>query len=401
MALFSCKVINEVGKEEKRVQEAIDEKNLRVILKEQNLILIKATKLKEKQPNLFLAVSSKVKPEEVIVFLRQFSVMVNSSISISDALNALKQQNYTAPFRKVLMDVHNSVISGSLLSEAFATHLEVFPEFFVQMVSIGEASSSLDTVLKSMADYYENNQRMKKKSKSAMVYPGILLAMIAVVILFLSYVILPQFAEMFENFGGEVPKVTQVIMNIAGFIRNQIAYIITGAIAIVLGVMLFFTTKIGTRVKDWLKINLPIIGKVNKAILTARFTRAFIILLRSGMNITDCMENLKKILGNEVYAEKFQFAIDEVKRGKRIAESIAKTGIFPKMLTEMIEVGEKSGNLEEVLESTTLFFESQVDSAIMKATAALEPTMIIILGIVVVGVLLAVYMPMISMYNAI
>ena len=401
MALFSVKVINEVGKEEKRIQEAIDEKNLRVILKEQNLILVKATKLKEKQPNLFFAVSSKVKPEEVILFLRQFSVMVNSSISISDALNALKQQNYTAPFRKVLMDVHNSVISGSLLSEAFATHLEVFPEFFVQMVSIGEASSSLDTVLRSMADYYENNQRMKKKSRTAMVYPMILLVMIAAVVLFLSFVILPQFGELFENFGGDVPKVTQVIMSVAGFIRDQIAYIITGTIFVILSIMLFFTTKVGIRVKDWLKINLPVLGKVNRAILTARFTRAFIILLRSGMNITDCMENLKKILGNEIYAEKFQFAIDEVKRGKKIADSIEKTGIFPKMLTEMITVGEKSGNLEEVLESTTLFFESQVDSAIMRATAALEPAMIIILGIVVVGVLLAVYMPMISMYNAI
>ena len=401
MALFSCKVINEVGKEEKRIQEANDEKSLRVLLKEQNLVLVKATKLKEKQPNLFLAVSSRVKPQEVILFLRQFSVMINSSSSISDALNALKQQNYSKPFKKVLMDVHNSVLGGLLLSEAFEKHLDVFPEFFVQMVAIGEASSSLDTVLKSMADYYENNQRMKKKSKSAMIYPIMLFFMLFAVVVFLSFVILPQFADMFASFDGTIPKITVVILAISEFIRKNILYLITGIFGGVLLLMLFFTTRPGTRVLDWIKIHTPVLGNVNKAIITSRFTRAFIILLRSGMNITDCMDNLKRILGNSFYSEKFQYAIDEVKRGKKIAESIERTGLFPKMLTEMIAVGEKSGNLDEVLESTAMFFDTQVESSISKATAALEPTMIILLGAVVAVVLLSVYLPMIDLYNTI
>ena len=401
MALFSCKVINEVGKEEKRIQEANDEKSLRVLLKEQNLVLVKATKLKEKQPNLFLSVSSRVKPQEVILFLRQFSVMINSSSSISDALNALKQQNYSKPFKKVLLDVHNSVLGGLLLSEAFEKHLDVFPEFFVQMVAIGEASSSLDTVLKSMADYYENNQRMKKKSKSAMIYPIMLFFMLFAVVVFLSFVILPQFADMFASFDGTIPKITVVILAISEFIRKNILYLITGIFGGVLLLMLFFTTRPGTRVLDWIKIHTPVLGNVNKAIITSRFTRAFIILLRSGMNITDCMDNLKRILGNSFYSEKFQYAIDEVKRGKKIAESIERTGLFPKMLTEMIAVGEKSGNLDEVLESTAMFFDTQVESSISKATAALEPTMIILLGAVVAVVLLSVYLPMIDLYNTI
>ena len=401
MALFSCKVINEVGKEEKRIQEANDIKSLRVLLKEQNLVLVKATKLKEKQPNLFLSVSSRVKPQEVILFLRQFSVMINSSTSISDALNALKQQNYSKPFKKVLMDVHNSVLSGMLLSEAFEKHPEVFPSFFVEMVAIGEVSSSLDSVLKSMADYYESNARMKKKSRTAMVYPIMLFVMLFVVVVFLSFVILPQFADMFAAFDGTIPKITLAVLAISEFIRNNILYLITGIFGGVLLILLFFTTPPGQRVLDWLKIYTPIIGRVNKAIITARFTRAFIILLRSGMNITDCMDNLKRILGNSFYQDKFQYAIDEVKRGKKIAESIERTGLFPKMLTEMIAVGEKSGNLDEVLESTALFYDSQVESSISKATAALEPTMIILLGAVVALVLLSVYLPMIDMYNTI
>lgn len=401
MALYSCRVINEVGKEEKRIQEATDEINLRILLKEKKLVLLKATKLKEKQPNLFLSVSGKVKIGEVIVFLRQFAVMINATISISDALNALKQQNYTKPFKKVLMDVHNDVLSGQLLSEAFAKHPDIFPGFFTQMVAIGEVSGGLDEVLTSMADYYEKDQRIKKKSKSAMVYPIIILVLIVAVVIFLAVVILPQFNNMFMEFGGAVPGITKVIMGISEFIRTNIKYIILGGIGAVLSIMLFFTTPPGARTLDFLKYHLPIISGVTKATTTARFTKAFIILLQSGMNITDCMDNLTRILTNKVYQDKFKYAIEEVKRGKRIAESIEKTELFPKMLTEMISVGEKSGNLEDVLDSTSMFFEEQVESTISKATAALEPLMILILGAVVAVVILAVYLPMIDLMNQI
>ena len=146
---------------------------------------------------------------------------------------------------------------------------------------------------------------------------------------------------------------------------------------------------------------MPIIARVNKAVITSRFTRAFVILLNSGMNITDCMENLKRVLGNEIYKERFQYAIDEVKRGKKIADAIEKTEIFPKMLVEMIAVGEKSGNLEETLSSTAMFFDLQVETAIAKATTLLEPVMILVLGVVVAVVLFSVYVPMIDVMNQI
>ena len=215
MALFDCRVLNDVGKKERIIREASNETRLRVILKNEKYILLKATQIKEKQPNLFLSVSSKVKPQEVILFFRQFSVMINASISISDSLNALKQQNFSKPFQKILMDIHNDILSGLLLSDAFAKHPDIFPDFFAQMVAIGEVSGGLDTVLNSMANYYENEQRIKKKSRAALVYPMILLVMIVAVVIFLSVAILPQFSKMFNDFGGSVPKITQVILNIA------------------------------------------------------------------------------------------------------------------------------------------------------------------------------------------
>lgn len=401
MAFYKCEVINELGEKKYLVKEAVDEISLRAFLKHDNMILVKATMIVEKEPNVFFSVSSKVKIQEVVVFLRQFSVMINASISISDSLNSLKTQKFSKAFQKVLMTIHNDILSGKLLSEAFAKHKKVFPRFFVDMVAIGEVSGSLDTVLYSMADYYEKDQKIKKKAKSALVYPMILLSLILIVIIFMSLVVLPRFGDMFEDFGGDIPGITKIILGVSDFINTYIFFIVFGIIVFVFALILFFKTKIGKRVLDTLKFKIPVIKTVNKNLITSRFTSAFIILLKSGMNITDCMENLVRILNNELFTEKFRYSIEEVKRGKRIAKSIENTNIFPKMLTEMINIGEKSGNLEEVLASSSSFFESQVETSITKATSLLEPIMIIVLGGVVALVLISVYLPMIDLMKQI
>ena len=235
-----------------------------------------------------------------------------------------------------------------------------------------------------------------------MVYPIILLVLVVVVIFFLSLVILPQFKEMFDQYGGSIPKFTEVVLTFSTFLKENFWFIIFAMLSVILILFLFFSkTKMGRKSLDWLKLNLPIIKNVTIATMSSRFVKAFIILLESGMNITDAMENLTPILNNGVFEEKFKFAIEEVKRGKRIAKSIEDTNIFPKLLTEMIKVGEKSGNLEEVLKSTSMFFDAQVESSISKATAALEPIMILLLGGLVAVVLLSVYLPMIDLMNQI
>lgn len=401
MAFYKCEVLNELGQKKYLVKEAVDEISLRAFLKHDNYILLKASMIIEKEPNVFFSVSSKVKISEVVIFLRQFSVMVNASISISESLNALKTQKFTKAFQKILMTVHTDILSGKLLSEAFGKHPKVFPHFFVEMVAIGEVSGSLDTVLSSMADYYEKDQKIKKKAKSALVYPMVLLSLILIVIIFMSLVILPQFAQMFEDFGGDIPAITRVILSISTFIKDYILFIFLGLFILIFGLRFFFKSRYGKKVGDRLKLKLPFIKTITRNLITSRFTSAFIILLKSGMNITDCMQNLIRILNNDAFSEKFRYSIEEVKRGKRIAKSIENTNIFPKMLTEMINVGEKSGNLEEVLQSTSGFFETQVESSIQKATAALEPIMIVLLGGVVAVVLISVYLPMIDLMNQI
>ena len=401
MPLYKCKVINSSGQRQTVLREAPNEYTLKAQIRQDEIHMLSYSVVKEEKENEFFAVSSKIKFTEVITFLRQFAVMLKAGIPISDCLNNLHKQKFTIPFRNVLKTIYLDVESGILLSEAFAKHPKVFPRFFISMVGIGEVSGSLDKVLSNMADYYENDRRIKKKASSAMVYPTLLVVMVIIVVIFLCLFILPQFESTINELGGEVPEITKIVMGISKFVQTYAFILIPGIAAVVMLVYLFFRTEKGRYVKDVLMLKLPIISTVQRNLITSRFSRAFIILLSSGMNMIDVLENLKKMLGNEVFTRKFDYTIEEVKRGRRIALSIEATGLFPSMLTEMINVGEKSGNIEEVLESTSEYFDEQVEASIAKAVAAIEPLAIVMLGGVVCLVILSVLVPMMSMMNAV
>ncbi len=344
---------------------------------------------------------NKVKFNEVIMFYRQFAVMLKAGIPISDCLHNLEKQNFTKAFKKVIKSVYLDVDTGVYLSEAFARHSKVFPKFFISMVSIGEVSGTLDEIMTNMADYYENDRKIKKKVSSAMVYPTLLMIMIVLVVVFLCIFVLPQFEATIRQLGGDVPQITLIVMGVSKFVKEYILVILLGVSVLILTVSLLLKTQKGQYVKDVLKFKLPIFSKVEKNLITARFSKAFVTLLGSGMNMIDILENLRKMLGNKYFESKFNYAIDEVRRGRRIAPSIEDTNLFPQMLTEMINVGENSGNLEEVLESTGSYFDTQVENAIAKTVALIEPIAIVLLGFVVAFVVLSVLVPIISMMNSI
>ncbi len=401
MPLYKCKVINSSGQRQTVLREAGDDISLRAQMRQDQIHLLSFTAVKEEKQNEFFAVSSKVKFNEVITFFRQFSVMLKAGIPLGECLNILHKQKFSIPFRNILQTVYLDVESGVLLSDAFAKHPKVFPKFFVSMVAIGEVSGSLDKVMSNMADYYENDRRIRKKASSALVYPMLLVSMIFAVIIFLCLFVLPKFEETINQLGGDVPAITKIVMGASEFVQTYIFLIIPIAGIVGLLVFLFFKTKTGKYVKDVLMLNLPLVSNIQKNLITSRFARAFIILLGSGMNMIDILENLQKMLGNEVFTRKFDYTVEEVKRGRRIAASIEATGLFPAMLTQMINVGEKSGNIEEVLDSAGSFFDEQVESSIAKAVAAIEPVCLILLGGVVCMVVLSVLVPMMSMMAAV
>lgn len=401
MPLYKCKVVNSDGENKTLFRNATDEITLKGEFRRENMYVRSIKSVNSMNEKSFFLVGNKVKFNEVITFFRQFAVMLKAGVTISDCLTNLQKQKCTLAFKKVLEAINVDVKSGVLLSEAFARHPKVFPKFFISMVSIGEVSGTLDEVMTDMADYYENDRKIRKKASSAMIYPTLLICMIFFVIAFLCLFVLPQFEATIIQLGGEVPKITVIILKISKFVQKYILLLILGIVVILLSIIMFFKTKMGKYVRDILKLHLPIISKIERNLITARFSRAFIILLKSGMNMIEVLENLKKMLGNEVFERKFDYSIDEIKRGKRIASSIEATHIFPLMLTEMIDVGENSGNIEEVLTSTGSYFDTQVENSIAKAIAIIEPVAIILLGAVVSIVIISVLIPMMSMMNAI
>lgn len=396
-----CKVLDEKGKKKTVKMLVEDEIALKVYMNEQGYYLLDYKVIPEKRHNSFFTLTVSIKRKEVVLFLRQFSVMISSGVSIDDTLNTLRMQSFSKGFKEVLDNVYSDVVSGNLLSDAFRVHPEVFPNFFCNMVQIGELSGSLDTVLDSMADYYENEETIRSKARSSLAYPSILGLLIIAVILFMIYFILPQFENMFDEFDGEIPTISRIVFGVGTFLRENMLIILGVIVGLIILILVFFATKPGKKVKSYLALHLPVIGKVNHALITSRFSRTFGILLKSGMNIIDCMNNLVNVIGNVIYKEKFLGAIDEVKRGKTIAKSLANAKVFDPILVQMISVGEKSGNLEEVLNSTTVFFDNEVDSSINKAIALLEPITIIILGVIVAIVLLSIYIPIIELMNTI
>lgn len=401
MPYYKCKVINSSGQRQTVIRQASDEISLKAEARQNQIHMLSYSLIRDEKENEFFAVSSKIKFTEVITFFRQFSVMLKAGIPIGDSLNNLQRQKFSVPFRNVLKEIHNDVEAGISLSDAFAKHPKVFPKFFVSMVAIGEASGSLDKVLTNMADYYENDRKIKKKASSSMVYPMLLVCMVIIVVIFLCLFILPQFESTINELGGEVPEITRIVMGVSNWLQEYFFILLPATALVVFLIVMFFRTDKGKYVKDVLMLHIPILSTVQRNLITSRFSRAFIILLGSGMNMIDVLENLKKMLGNEVFTRRFDYTIEEVKRGKRIAASIEATRLFPPMLTQMIDVGEKSGNIEEVLESTSDYFDEQVESSIAKAVAVIEPMAIVLLGGVVMLVILSVLVPMMSMMNAV
>jgi type IV pilus assembly protein PilC len=389
------------GKKVSSTIPANDPDDLKVQLKNNNILLVKYTMLKERRTNDFFAVSSRVKKDEFLSFCQEFSIMLNAGVSITDSLDTLRQQPFGTVFKNIISDVYEDVLKGVYLSDAFKKHPKAFPDFFCNMVYVGELSGNLSEVLHRTASYYEQDMKTKKKTKTAMIYPTFLLVMIVVVVFALMTFVVPLFTDMITELGGEIPLITKIVMDISNFFKNNVIAILITIACFILFLYLFNKTKKGKLTKAWLGFHFPVLRTISRNTLTARFATSFAILLSSGMTVIEAMEGLEKILGNELFASKFRYAVEEVKRGKRISRSIQNTDLFPSMLTQMVSIGEDNGSLEPVLISVGNYYTDQVNVSVAKATAIMEPVIIVILGIIVGIVIVAVLLAMVGMMNSI
>lgn len=401
MAKYRFTAKNTEGKILRGTYFAADENDLRQILANQEYYLINYSKQNETSD--FWSLSGSVKPDDLVNFARQFGIMLKAGISISTSIETLQQTSTSPKLKKTLETVYSDIMNGLSVSNAFRKHDKVFPEFFINMTAVGEMSGSLDVIMEKLAAYYENDTRMKRKAQTAMIYPTFLLILVFGVMIVLSLFVIPMFTNLFDQFGAtnQLPLVTVIVSKVSNFIRTNILEIILVILVLILLIPILKKTKGGRYFFDKMKITLPILKSINNAVITSRFASGFSTLLQAGIPLVNAMDTMAHLLGNVVIEEKMMTVKSEIERGQSVSKSIKTINYFPKMLEEMISVGENSGQLEQVLETTSQFFDEQVDREIKKATTFIEPVMIMIVGLIVAVALLAVFLPMLGLMDAI
>lgn len=379
---------------------AEDEKDLAVQLAKQNLYLVTASEYKGGTPSAFFTLGTgKVKMSELTTFCRQFAIMITSGIQILDCLDILKNQSFSSYFKSILNVITEDVRGGDMLSAALDKHKKVFPDFFVSMVHVGEASGKLEFVFESLANYYESDAATRRKVKSALSYPLMLMGMtVAITILMLSYVV-PTFKDVLSKLEVEPQGFTAAVYGLSDFMLEYWRVLLILVVVIVGGLFLFLRSNTGKRAFDVFKIKCPVVGKVTIELITARFARAFSILLSSGMDLASALDSTAMILGNSYVKERFIAASEEVRHGVTITNAFRKYHLFPEMMTQMLAVAEKTNSMEEVLTRSCRFFDEQVEATLSSVTNKIQPIILCIMGLVIGSLFLAVYAPMLDIMN--
>lgn len=378
---------------------AQDEDDLKNIIENQNYYLISYKKIPESS-QLF-SFLEKIKLRDFTLFCRQFSIMLKAGLNIDKSVFILKNSCKNAKLKGILEVVYNDLMKGKMLSESFAKYPKTFPLFFRNMVEIGEKSGKLDIIFIRLAEYYEKESKTRNKVKQAMAYPIFLLIMSFAVLAVIALFVMPNFEGMFNQFGAELPPISVAVMNIFAFFRENILNIFAIIIVLIILFSLLGRNKKVKRFYDKIKLNMPIFKNITIANITSMFANGFSVLLNSGVSLLASIDTISRLLGNKVVEEKLQIVKNEISSGKSVAKSLETINFFPSMLIEMIAVGEATGNLEEVLDKVSNYFDEELDIEIKNMTSAIEPVMIIFIGCIVVLVLLAIFLPMLELMSAI
>ena len=376
---------------------AEDERDLAAKLSQQNLFLISCSPYSDKTPSAFFTTGTgKVNVSELTTFCRQFAILINSGISVLECLDALRSQGFTAFFKNLLDVIYEDVKSGVALSDAIKKHKKVFPEFFRSMIYVGESSGKLDLVFNSLADYYEKDVAVRRKLKSALSYPIMLGVMTVAIVVLMIIFIVPTFKDTLSGLNVTPEGFTKVVYDFSDFMVANWLYVLAAIVVIALVIFLVAHTKKGSYFFSKLAMTLPVIKKVNIAMMTSRFARAFSLLLSSGMDMSEALEAVSIVITNQYALSKFNLAKEEVKHGVPLAAAFEKYKLFPPLMIQMISVGEKTASLEEILSKSCEFFDEQTETTLTSATSKIQPIMLVIMGGIVGVMFIAVYSPIIS-----
>ncbi|MBR2914717.1 MAG: type II secretion system F family protein [Clostridia bacterium] len=377
---------------------ANDENDLAAQLAKQSLFLISCKAYTNDTPSAFftLSVGSSVSTSELTNFCRQFSIMQNTGISILDCLDILRNQHFSAYFRNLLQVIYEDVKSGLLLSDALDKHRKVFPHFFRSMVRVGELSGKMELVFGSLADYYESEKAIKAKVKGALSYPLMLLAMTVGVVILMMLVVVPTFREAMAQMDVEITGITKIVYDLSDFMLSYWLVMLAGVITIGLVIFLIGRTESGSFFFDKMVTYVPFVRTVQRNLFTARFARAFGLLLSSGMDLNSALDSVEVIISNRYLKKKFHEAAESVRQGMSITVAFETYKLFPQMMLQMVTIGERSGTLDEVLMRSCLFFDNQVETSLNSVTSKIQPIMLLLMGGIIGTLFIAVYSPILN-----
>lgn len=348
-----------------------------------------------------IALFGRIKPDHLSIFCRQFSTMINAGVSLVRCLQVLEIQTTNERLKAVTRDLINRVEGGETLSRSLSHH-KCFSPLFIGLVRAGEVGGVLDETLDRLSIFLEADSKLKRKVKAAMTYPVLVMVVAFLIVTGLVVFIVPKFIEIFKDFKVEMPMMTQILINISKFTTSKqgAMILIGGGVGSIVAWRKFKSTKFGKRVYDKYKLKVPVFGKLSHNIAVARFTRTLGTLLSSGVPILQAMETVAGAVDNETFYETIMKCRAKVREGDSIGDPLAKSGLFPPMVVQMVSIGEETGALDQMLGKVADFYEIEVEAMLQSLAAALEPLMIVVLGVIVGFIVIALFMPMIAMVSS-
>ena len=396
MPVFTYRGTNRTGAAVAGEMTASNKTELQSLLRRQQ---ITATRMSEKGKEFNLpSFGGGVDSKELAIFTRQFSVMIDAGLPLVQCLEILSSQQENKTFQKVLAGTRGSVEGGSTLSAAMKQYPKVFDPLYTNMVEAGETGGILDTILQRLAAYIEKNVKLQRAVKSALVYPIGVLTIAAAVITLLLWKVVPVFATLFAGLGVDLPLPTRIVIGLSHFVGSIFGFLIFVAIiGVVVGIKIWYGTPSGRMAIDTIILKLPVLGILMRKIAVARFTRTLGTLISSGVPILEGLDITAKTSGNAVIEKALNQVRKSLEEGKSLTDPLKESEVFPGMVTQMIAVGEQTGAMDAMLQKIADFYEEEVDAAVKDLLTALEPIMIVFLGLVVGGVVISMYLPLFSL----
>ncbi len=389
------------GKAVSGVMDSANSASLVDVLRQKELTIISIEEVREKAKTSMSIGGDKASPEDLVIFSRQLATMVDAGIPLVGALDALQDQMERAGFKNIVKKVRDNVEGGLSLSESLSKQPNVFSPFFINMVRAGESSGDLDEILDRVAIYMEKTIALVRKVKSSLIYPAVVIFMAIAITMFLIIFVVPTFKNIFSTIGVSLPVPTLILIAISDMLRKWIIIVIIVLCAFIFILSKLIKTEKGALAWDRMLLKIPVIGPLLRKVAVARFARTLSTLQKSGVSILTALEIVGKTSGNKVIEMAVIKTKLSIKEGESIAQPLAASKVFPPMVTRMISVGEQTGKLEEMLSKIADFYESEVDAAVSGLTSLIEPLIIAFLGIVVGGIVVSMFLPIVKLIQVV